>query len=72
MLPTGKIWIKAGIKSHPIYTLLNFYLDWLKDKTVGKTDCGISLEGAMVIDIDIADYVVILAETVGVLLHALD
>ena len=41
-------------------------------KTVGKTKCGISLGEATIIDHDFANHVLIFAETLEVIMHALD
>ena len=53
-------------------TLFNTCIDWVMGQTVEKTDCGISLGEATITDLDIADDILIFAETLEVLAGALN
>ena len=55
------------------YTFQNLYqLSKVMVRTVGKTDCGILWGETITTDLDFANDIVILAETLEVLAHALD
>jgi exonuclease III len=52
-------------------TLFNACMDWIMERTVAGSDCGISLAGSKITDLDFADDAVIFAETLEILQAAL-
>ena len=59
-----------GVHWAPI--TFNICMDWILGKILERSSCGVSLGHVKVSDLDFADYAVILAETLHVLVGALE
>ena len=53
-------------------SLFSICMDWIMDRVVDRTDCGVSFGEVRVTDLDFADDAVIFAETLDVLTEALE
>ena len=62
--------VEEGMCSHP--DPFQYFFRQGNGEATGKTVCGISLGEAMVIDLDFTEDLVIFAEALKVLVHALD
>ena len=66
--------VTAGVRQGCVLapTLFNACMDWVLDRTVDQSSCGTSIGDFKVTDLDFADDAVIFAETLEVLVVALE
>ena len=66
--------VNAGVRQGCVLapSLFSTCMDWIMERVVGGTGCGVSFGNVRITDLDFADDAVVFAETIGLLVGALE